>query len=199
MATLDFSLNERRSSHPSAVISRETNWGVVVTEVPYSAKTVSLAETSLKIFGLFVALGGGITPFLALPIITKIGFALAFVFVGYSIYRYASHGFRTELRIDTRLGDVLVGKVDAKGDFSEKRAFSKASVESFYIKRSKSGPAKLCMRLKKNAQQIVLFQADENDLLAPFERIVGALYVKKGSGRRVKTRANDQFIHATFA
>lgn len=145
-----------------------------------------------------MVLGSGVVPFLKLPITTTAGFALAFVFIGFSLFRYASNGFLSQLRVDTRFGGVRIGTINAAGDFSEKRAFPRSEVESFFIQRSASKPAKLCLRLKSKAQPLVLLRGNEDELLRPFERIVEALFVKKGSGKRVTTRANGNFIHATF-
>lgn len=153
----------------------------------------------LRSLGLLIILCGGAVPFLGLPVLPTLGFALAFAFVGFSLYRYANNGFRTEVRIDTRFGKVRIGTVNAMDDFSEKRAFARSEVESFFIQRSTSRPARLCLRLKSRAQPMVLFAGPEDDLLPSFERIVEALFIKKGSGQRVQTRANDQFIHATFS
>ncbi len=189
----------RRRSQRALIASRETNWGVIVSEVALDKRALAFTESTLRYFGLLVVLASGTIPFLNLPVVTTLGLALAFVFVGFSIFRHANNGFRRELRIDTRFGNVRVGTVNAAGDFYERQSFRKPDVESFFIQRSKTHVGRLCMRLKKSAQPVVLFKGPEDDLIPSFERIVEALYVEKGSGKRVKTRANDRFINATFA
>ena len=198
MTTIDLGLGHQVSSHRSKITSRKTSWGIIVTDSSLAKQIISFAEFSLRVTGLLMALGGGAMPFFSLPVATEIFLALAFATVGFLIYRFAKNGLRTELRIDTRIGGVQAGKINASGDFYKKRAFPRATIGSFFIQRSKTRPAKLCLRLKENAQPIALFQGTEDDLLPAFEGIVEALFVKKGSGKRVKTRANDQFIHATL-
>ena len=188
-----------RTSRRALITNRETNWGVVVSEVALDKRALAFTEAALRYLGLLVILTSGAIPFLGLPVATTLSLAVAFVFVGFSIFRHANNGFRRELRIDTRFGNVRVGMVNAAGDFSERQSFSRAEVESFFIQRSKTRVGRLCMRLKKGAQPVVLFKGPEDDLLPSFERIVEALYTKKGSGKRVQTRANDRFINATFA
>lgn len=198
MTAIDIGFKGQTSSRRPKITSRVTIWGVVVTEASYPKKVYSLAELSLRILGLLIALGGGAMPFVSLSISAKVGLALAFALVGLLIYRYAKNGLRTELRIDTRIGGIQAGKSNSDGDFAKQRVFPRATIESFFIQRSKTGAAKLCLRLKENLQPIALFQGTEDDLVPAFEGIIEALFVKKGSGKRVKTRANDQFIHATL-
>ena len=199
---MTWGLGERRQS--AAIERRETNWGVVITEKVPDSRLVELAETVIRSFGLLIILGGGaLTLFVSVSnqnnsMLFSLGMAMAFILVGFSTYRYANNGFRAELRIDSRFGEVRLGSVNSSGDFTAKRVSRKSDIESFFVMRSKQGKAKLCMRMRNNSQRVDLFEGPEKELVPALERIVEALFAQKGKAGRVRTKVTNRFIHASF-
>lgn len=187
------------------ISSRETNWGVVVTEVRSDRKTLAAAETILRSSGILITLTGGALPVIASsvlqsgPAFPAIGLAAACAFIGYSVHRYASTGFRSELRIDVRFGWVFIGTVNSDDDFTPKRSIQRHDVESLFIERTRSGTARLCLRLKKKSRRVVLMAGPENELVAPLKRTFETLFSDKGNRRRARTRATGDIIQASFA
>ena len=188
----------------SAIERRETNWGVVITEKVQDKRLVGFAETIIRSFGLLIILcGGALTLFVGVSageasMVFSLGMALAFVLIGFSTYRYANNGFRSELRIDSRFGEVRLGSVNFSGDFAAKRVSRKSEIESFFVMRSRKGKAKLCMQMRKDSQRVDLFDGAETDLVPVLERIVAALFARTGKVGLVRTMADDRFIRASF-
>ena len=187
------------------VRSRETNWGVVVTEVRRDRKTLVAAETILRSAGILITLTGGALPVIANsvlqsgPAFPAMGLAAACAFIGYSLHRYASTGFRSELRIDVRFGWVFIRTVNSEDELTPKRSIQRPDVESFFIGRARSGTARLCMRLKRKSRRVVLMVGPENELVAPLKRTFETLFSEKGNRRRARTRVTGDTIQASFA
>lgn len=201
-AVLDAGVAPARSSH-ARIARRETHFGAVFTETTRNAKVEAFTEGVLRSLGLLVMLGGGVLSLGQVIIgnseFDKFAMTLAFIFVGFSVYRYATVGMRSEIRIDSRFGFLRIGSVDCRNDFTEKRAFRKSQLQSFFILRSNTGKAKLCMRAKKSPNQFILLEAAEKELIPVLERLYEVFFPPKTKGKRVQTRVEGDVIQASFA
>jgi|GEM_PF-2937653 len=206
MATIsleeDNLVSERRKRRVS---SRETNWGVVVTEMRGDKKSIAVSEMFLRTAGLLIVLLGGALPVAtgglnqAAPTFPVLGLALACAFTGFSLYRYASTGLRSELRIDVRFGWVFIGTVNSDDDFTSKRSIQRQDVESLFIERAKPGAAKLCMRLTEKSKKVVVMVGPEEELIAPLKRTFETLFSERVLRRRALTQVQGNIIQARFA
>lgn len=188
-------LGAEASRHGTTCITcRETNWGVVVTEAVPNPKSDALAETALRSLGLLVTLGGGALSLVVgpantgHPTLTTFGLALAFAFVGFSIYRHANCGIRSEIRVDTRLEYIRAGSVNSNQDFSARRAYRADQIEGIFIRQPKTGHARLYLRLKRNAQEIAILEGEESELAPVLVRLDQMLFAKRGGSRRHQAR-----------
>jgi hypothetical protein len=200
-ATLDLGARPIAGSRPR-IARRETNFGVVFTETVKNARMEAFTEGVLRCLGLLVMLGGTVLSLGQVVVgsseFEKFGMTLAFIFVGFSVYRYATSGMRSEIRVDSRFGFIRIGTVDCRNDFTEKRAFRKDQLETFFILRSKTSDAKLCLRVKNKPNQFILLEGSENDLVPVLERLYEVFFPPKNPRQRVQTRVEGDLIQARF-
>ncbi len=198
----DLHLPVRNERH---VASRETNWGVVVTEMRGDKASLAAAETLFRVAGMLIILLGGALPLLTgglvtyAPVAPVLGIAAACALIGFSLHRYASTGFRSELRIDVRFGWVFLGTVNSDNDFTSKRAIHRRDVESLFIERAKSGSAKLCVQLKDKSRKVVAMVGPEEELIAPLKRTFETLFSEHDLRRRAITRIEGNTVQVAFA
>lgn len=199
--TMDMGIRPIAGSRPR-IARRETNFGVVFTETVRNARMEAFTEGVLRCLGLMVMLGGTVLSLGQVVIgsseFEKFGMTLAFIFVGFSVYRYATSGMRSEIRIDSRFGFIRIGTVDCHNDFTEKKAFRKDQLQSFFILRSKTQDAKLCMRVKNRTNQFILLEGSENDLVPVLERLYEVFFPPQNARQRVQTRVEGDLIQARF-
>ena len=200
-AVLDAGAPPVWSTH-APIARRETNFGVVFTETTRNAKVEAFTEGVLRSLGLLVMLGGGVLSLGQVIVgnseFDKFAMTLAFIFVGFSIYRYATVGMRSEIRIDSRFGFLRIGSVDCRDDFTERKAFRQSQLQNFFILRSKTGKAKLCMRAKNSPNQFILMEGSEAELIPVLERLYEVFFPPKRKGSRVQTRLEGDMIQARF-
>lgn len=200
-ATMDMGAQPMGASRPR-INRRETNFGVVFTESAKNPKLEAFTEGVMRCLGLLVMLGGTVLSLGQVVVgsseFEKFGMTLAFIFVGFSVYRYATSGMRSEIRIDSRFGFIRIGTVDCRNDFTEKKAFRKEQLQTFFILRSKTGNAKLCMRAKNKTNQFFLLEGSESELVPVLERLYEVFFPPKNARQRVQTRVEGDLIQARF-
>ncbi len=184
------------------ITRRETSFGVVFTEKARNPAAEAFAEAVLRCLGLLVMLGGTVLSLGQVVIgsseFAKFGMTLAFIFVGFSVYRYATSGMRSEVRIDSRFGHLRIGTVDCRNDFTEKKGFRKDQIQQFFILRSRTSNAMLCMRARNRVTQYILLEAPESELIPVLERLYEVFFPPKNARQRVQTRVEGDLIQARF-
>ena len=196
----------RQSSQPKRLRLRETHTGInIVEESKARVDGAYFAEVAFKLVGVLLLPAGGILMFLPRiamghsSMITQLCMLAAFVFLGVSLHRWASKGFRRRVQINATRQEICIGTQNIEGNFNKQSVFSSNSIESFFIVRSKSKqtPAKLKMRLA-DGHSLCLFESGEKTLVPILERISLAMQPPKMRNQRVRTKANGDFIRVSF-
>ena len=88
--------------------------------------------------------------------------------------------------------------MDCRNDFTEKKGFRKDQIQQFFILRSRTSNAKLCMRARNRVTQYILLEAPESELIPVLERLYEVFFPPKNARQRVQTRVEGDLIQARF-
>ncbi|MDD9976740.1 MAG: hypothetical protein OXQ30_03245, partial [Boseongicola sp.] len=133
--------------------------------------------------------------------IVQAAMMIAFVLVGFALYRHADKGFRTKIQIDSSNREIRLGTQNAKGRFHLTHTYPVDDVESVFIARSKDTRTKaaLKMRVKSGGQTLKLVEGSEAALTPILERVVLSLRPPQMRNRKVVTKATGGFIRMSFS
>ena len=186
----------------------DTHWGFSISEkLEGRYDPAALTEFVTKLLGMVMLPACGIVLFLpevvsgAGQTIVQAAMMIAFVLVGFALYRHADKGFRTKIQIDSSNREIRLGTQNAKGRFHLTHTYPVDDVESVFIARSKDTRTKaaLKMRVKSGGQTLKLVEGSEAALTPILERVVLSLRPPQMRNRKVVTKATGGFIRMSFS
>ena len=159
--------------------TRQTTWGLVISEVHAGRDWSAVAEGALKVISIaviFSAIAIWAVPGGALgsaPLAAKLGMTASFFFVGFAAYQHAARGFNQEIHIDTSRREVRLATRNANGMSRVRRSIPMSNIESCFINRTKSrkGPSYMLLRLKGRQQPFAVAKGSEASLVPILERL----------------------------
>ncbi len=171
-------LDIARKSDPLTV--RQTHWGFIVSDRTSMQSNGAVAEAILKVLSIallfssiipWIALGGGLA---AGTLALKAAHTVAFFAVGLAVYWHAGRGFRQEIQVDRVRLEIRLATRNSRNISTVRHRIPMATVESSFLKRSKSSVSatKMLLRLKGRQVPLTIASGNERDLLPILERIV---------------------------
>lgn len=197
--------NSNQDTNPSALVFRQTHWGIAVTD-GLGPQNVALLEFLAKSLALLLPLAGTTTVIMGQslssePPLLRLAMILLFAMVGLGLYSYSARGFVREVQIDESRQQIRTGSRTASGRKFSERTYPINDIASVFIRRSKNKKTlvTLNLRLKSDPHNVRLLRGPESALVPVLEYIVATHRKSKQAGGRPRTRTTGRFIHADFS